>query len=283
MSKPYNISTGLYNYGFRDYKPTAARFTTVDPIRDGNNWFAYVNNDPVNYIDLWGLCSSDNFNKNDYLYFFEHPGITITAIQPTTGTTSTAKRGPHLPTYKNAFNLDFGIDYLILARANIKDGHYGWAAVMYLDATCELIYNLLAVYAGANLISSAGSLIINIGTGIHQGIKKIQRVTQSTQNQMPKISNNINRNNIGSRSNPLTKGNPNETLVERNINGTVRRVTQFDSNGNFLREIRPKGSHGTNGPTVKEATFNTNPNTGQIFQNKPNYRPATNAEIDLLR
>ena len=35
------------------------RFTTVDPIRDGSNWFAYVNNDPVNYVDLWGLLASD--------------------------------------------------------------------------------------------------------------------------------------------------------------------------------------------------------------------------------
>ncbi|GHV94287.1 hypothetical protein AGMMS50293_06070 [Spirochaetia bacterium] len=54
--KPYDAGTGLYNYGYRDYKPEAARFTTVDPIRDGNNWFAYVNNDPVNYLDLWGLA-----------------------------------------------------------------------------------------------------------------------------------------------------------------------------------------------------------------------------------
>jgi RHS repeat-associated protein len=53
--KPYDEVTGLYNYGYRDYKPGAARFTTVDPIRDGNNWFAYVNNDPVNFVDLWGL------------------------------------------------------------------------------------------------------------------------------------------------------------------------------------------------------------------------------------
>jgi RHS repeat-associated protein len=51
--KPYDVATGLYNYGFRDYKPEVARFSTVDPIRDGNNWFAYVNNDPVNWIDLW--------------------------------------------------------------------------------------------------------------------------------------------------------------------------------------------------------------------------------------
>jgi uncharacterized protein RhaS with RHS repeats len=45
----------LYNFGYRDYAPEAARFTTVDPIRDGSNWFAYVNNDPVNWVDLWGL------------------------------------------------------------------------------------------------------------------------------------------------------------------------------------------------------------------------------------
>jgi RHS repeat-associated protein len=53
--KSYDPATGLYNYGFRDYAPQVARFTTVDPVRDGSNWFAYVNNDPVNYVDLWGL------------------------------------------------------------------------------------------------------------------------------------------------------------------------------------------------------------------------------------
>jgi RHS repeat-associated protein len=53
--KPYDTVTSMYNYGYRDYQPEAARFTTVDPIRDGANWFAYVNNDPVNWVDLWGL------------------------------------------------------------------------------------------------------------------------------------------------------------------------------------------------------------------------------------
>ena len=53
--KPYDPSMGLYNYGYRDYRPQAARFTTVDPIRDGINWFAYANNDPVNWTDPFGL------------------------------------------------------------------------------------------------------------------------------------------------------------------------------------------------------------------------------------
>ena len=55
LGKTYDSITGLYNYGYRDYSPQTVRFTTVDPIRDGSNWFVYVNNDPVNYVDLWGL------------------------------------------------------------------------------------------------------------------------------------------------------------------------------------------------------------------------------------
>jgi hypothetical protein len=35
--------------------PAATRFTTEDPVRDGANWFAYAGNNPVDYIDLWGL------------------------------------------------------------------------------------------------------------------------------------------------------------------------------------------------------------------------------------
>jgi RHS repeat-associated protein len=57
--KPYDVVTGLYDYGYRDYSPALARFTTVDPIRDGSNWFVYVNNDPVNWIDPWGLSAND--------------------------------------------------------------------------------------------------------------------------------------------------------------------------------------------------------------------------------
>jgi RHS repeat-associated protein len=77
--KPYDTTTGLYNYGYRDYKPEAARFTTVDPVRDGSNWFAYVNNDPVNWVDPWGLNANEpeQNGKNGSLFSgtIESPNI----------------------------------------------------------------------------------------------------------------------------------------------------------------------------------------------------------------
>ena len=73
--KVYDNGTGLYDYGFRDYSPVSARFTTIDPIRDGNNWFSYVVNDPVNYVDLWGLKTCETASDAEHKRTFNiYPG-----------------------------------------------------------------------------------------------------------------------------------------------------------------------------------------------------------------
>ena len=68
--KPYDAVLGHYNYGFRDYDPMTGRFATVDPIRDGRNWYVYVRNNPLNMIDAWGLAAEDRGltqNEIDYM------------------------------------------------------------------------------------------------------------------------------------------------------------------------------------------------------------------------
>jgi RHS repeat-associated protein len=100
--KPYDVITGMYNYGYRDYKPEAARFTTEDPVRDGANWFAYVNNDPVNWVDLWGLSAQEPDRDNTPI-IENTVGITITApriespVFPTDSTRITSTFGGNHP------------------------------------------------------------------------------------------------------------------------------------------------------------------------------------------
>jgi RHS repeat-associated protein len=56
-TKRYDAQTGLIEYGFRRYAPAIGRWTTRDPLGEtgGINLYAFVGNNPVNWVDPWGL------------------------------------------------------------------------------------------------------------------------------------------------------------------------------------------------------------------------------------
>jgi RHS repeat-associated protein len=53
--------TGLIYYRARWYDPSMGRFISEDPIEfaGGSNWYAYVGNNPVNFVDPLGLNAAD--------------------------------------------------------------------------------------------------------------------------------------------------------------------------------------------------------------------------------
>ena len=57
-------STGLQLLGHRYYDPAVGRFLTPDPIKDGRNWFAYCENNPLSRVDPNGLDWHDAMHVN---------------------------------------------------------------------------------------------------------------------------------------------------------------------------------------------------------------------------
>ncbi|GAK58230.1 YD repeat protein [Candidatus Vecturithrix granuli] len=57
-TKRYDTGTGLVYYGYRFYSPALGRWTTRDPLGEhgGLNLYAFVGNNPVNWVDPWGLA-----------------------------------------------------------------------------------------------------------------------------------------------------------------------------------------------------------------------------------
>jgi RHS repeat-associated protein len=69
-AREYDYETGLYYYRARYYDPKAGRFVTRDPIgfEGGDvNLYGYVKNNPISFVDPYGLWRSPSDIYNDAL------------------------------------------------------------------------------------------------------------------------------------------------------------------------------------------------------------------------
>ncbi|HOX17635.1 MAG TPA: RHS repeat-associated core domain-containing protein, partial [Spirochaetales bacterium] len=62
-----DLETGFRDFGFRDYAPELGRFTSVDPVRSGDDWFAFCMDDPVNFADLFGLSAEELYLQQAHM------------------------------------------------------------------------------------------------------------------------------------------------------------------------------------------------------------------------
>jgi RHS repeat-associated protein len=61
--------SGLYYFGARYYDPVMGTWLSPDPAMEGLNWYSYCGNNPMNYVDPWGLITeSKEQGRIDYFY-----------------------------------------------------------------------------------------------------------------------------------------------------------------------------------------------------------------------
>lgn len=72
--------TSLLKLGVRYYDPAVGRFITLDPARDGTNWYAYAEGNPVNAIDPTGEDPSGFIGYPGYGGYID-PGYTAAAAR----------------------------------------------------------------------------------------------------------------------------------------------------------------------------------------------------------
>ncbi|MCL2548535.1 MAG: RHS repeat-associated core domain-containing protein, partial [Symbiobacteriaceae bacterium] len=56
---------------YRFYDANNRHFMAKDPIKSGLNWYAYVGNNPVTWVDPWGLMPRDMLNTIKQRYVYE--------------------------------------------------------------------------------------------------------------------------------------------------------------------------------------------------------------------
>jgi RHS repeat-associated protein len=86
----HDTKTGLVRFGLRDYEPEIGRWTAKDPIDFAGgdaDLFGYVQNNPVNFIDPWGLLvqihsrsvqGTGGFGAHTYVTVTDNSGTTTT-------------------------------------------------------------------------------------------------------------------------------------------------------------------------------------------------------------
>ena len=110
----YDTETGFIYLRARYYNPSVGRFISVDPAKDGLNWYAYCGDNPVVYVDPWGLKLRDLSPQATVMNYDDVGGAATTSPAKTS-----ADAGKSVASTGTKYDRDAAINYA-------KEYAYGW-------------------------------------------------------------------------------------------------------------------------------------------------------------
>jgi RHS repeat-associated protein len=158
----YDVNTGNYSFGARDYSPKLQRWTQLDPAGypDGANAYGFVNDNPVNHLDPTGrFGSADMFPPNLFVPPANNPDQSNSQDNAEAAARAAASSHQNAPKTGSCSPGGAGI----LNNPNVPGplGFWAWVLVYSPVANIEHTVFIGIGNAGAQVAATIGELVIS--------------------------------------------------------------------------------------------------------------------------
>jgi RHS repeat-associated protein len=125
VSRELDTESSLYYMRARYFDPTTGRFLSEDPIgfNGGNNFYSYVDNDPADQSDPFGLCAPGPAMKECLQKIFDKSGADVDGVK-----IQLKPKGPNYPweatTRRNKITLFVPCDQFFADNAGVLEEYF---------------------------------------------------------------------------------------------------------------------------------------------------------------
>jgi RHS repeat-associated protein len=164
-TKRYDEQTGLIYYGYRYYGPEIGRWTTRDPLGEagGMNLYAFVGNNPVNWVDPLGLKTIVIITTDYFLNLVPYGSHAAVYIDNNGNPIIYDPAGSYIPGETGQIITGAGVDLSSYVTYHLKTGSK--VSRLYFDTTpdeesaiLEKIYDAPLAAPGTCAMAVAGAL-----------------------------------------------------------------------------------------------------------------------------